>query len=160
MERAIKALTGKAAWVGGGALVAMVVITFVDVIGTKLFRRPLAGSYEFVALAQLVAVSLAGADTLISGRHVRVEMLVDRLPARLRRLIIALVASLGIVLFGVAAWEGFLYGESLRAAREVTGTVKIPLYPFAHILGLGGSLLCLALGRELLDVLRGRRWTR
>jgi len=143
-------------WTGAVALVFMVGVTFVDVICSKLFRSPLAGSYEFVALAQLVAVALAGADALLSGRHVQVEMFVAKLPPRVRRAIIALMALLGAVLFAVVAWEGFLYGRSLEMAGEVTGTVKIPLYPFAYILGFSGLLLFLLLGREFLRSLRGR----
>lgn len=141
-------------WTGAVALIFMVGVTFVDVICSKLFRSPLAGSYELVALAQLVAVALTGADALLSGRHVQVEMFVAKLPPRGRRVIIAFTALLGAVLFAVVAWEGFLYGWSLEVAREVTGTVKIPLYPFAHILGFSGLLLLLVLGREFLRSLR------
>jgi len=140
--------------IGAGALILMVGVTFIDVIATKLLHRPLAGSYEYVALAQLVAVGLAGAETFLAGRHVQVEMFVVKLPRGARRGVIALVALLGSALFAVLAWEGFLYGRSLQAAGEVTGTVKIPLYPFGYVLGASGVLLLLVVGRELVRSLR------
>ena len=142
--------------VGALALISMVGVTFIDIILSKLFRSPLRGSYEFVALAQVVAISLVGAKAFLSGRHVQVEIFVAKLPPRARRVVISFVSLLGTVLFAVVAWEGFLYGESLRVAGEVTGTTRIPLYPFAHVLGLSGLLLSLLLGREFLRSLKGK----
>ncbi|HEX15745.1 MAG TPA: TRAP transporter small permease [Deltaproteobacteria bacterium] len=142
--------------VAGVAIVFMIGVTFLDVILSKVFHSPLRGAYEFVALAQVVAISLSGARAFLSGRHVQVEIFVAKLPPRARRAVIVFVSFLGTVLFAVVAWEGFLYGESLRVAGEVTGTTRIPLFPFAHALGLSGLLMFFLLGRELVRSLRGR----
>ena len=132
---------------GGSCFAAMfmVGVTFLDVIGSKLFDHPVTGSYEFVALAQMVVIGLAGADTFVEGRHVQVEMVVNKMPHRLRSFISAFVTILGILLFSVLTYEGFLYGESLRKVGETSGTVGIPLYPFAYVLAISSLLLVLAL---------------
>lgn len=143
-------------WIGAASLVFMAGVTLVDVICSKIFHSPLAGSYEFVALAQLVAIALAGADALVSGRHVQVEMFVAKLSPALRRVVVAVVAFFGLLLFATMTWEGFLYGLSLQEAKEVSGTVKVPLFPFAYILGFSGLLLFLLHAQQLFQSF-GRR---
>ncbi|RLA86464.1 MAG: hypothetical protein DRG31_00150 [Deltaproteobacteria bacterium] len=143
---------------GGSCLAAMfmVGVTFLDVISSKLFDHPVTGSYEFVALAQMLAIGLAGADAFVKGRHVQVEMFVNKMPPRLRRLTVAFVTILGILLFSVLTYEGFLYGESLRKVGETSGTVGIPLYPFAYVLAVSSLLLVLALlAHFVTNIVRG-----
>lgn len=138
---------------GGFALFSMIVVTCVDVIGTKVFKKPFSGSYEFVFLAQLVAIALSSGDTLIYGRHVHVEMFVMKMPTCIRKIVSSIVSLLGFILFAFLAWEGFLYTRSLQASHEVTGTVKIPLYPFAFILGVSGVIVALIYFMKLIESL-------
>jgi len=143
IKKWIERISAKMTMIGGLALFFMIIITCFDVMGTKVFKKPFSGSYEFVFLAQLVAMALASGDTLIYGRHVHVEIFVMKMPMRLKKLVSLIVSFLGFILFLVLAWEGMLYTISLKTAHEVTGTVKIPLYPFAFILGVSGVIVAL-----------------
>lgn len=153
LESFINNLSGKLTVIGGFALFCMIAVTCFDVIGTKVFKKPFSGSYEIVFLAQLIAIAMASGDTLIYGRHVHVEMFIMKMPARLRKIVSLIVSSLGLILFTVLAWEGFLYTRSLKTAHEVTGTVKIPLYPFAFILGVSGIIVALIYFIKILELL-------
>ncbi len=128
---------------GAAALFFMAAVTFLDVVLSKLFNFPVPGSYELVALAQLAAISLGSADTLLSGRHVQVDMFVNKMPKKLRRIINIFVTLLSAILFLTIALESFEYGSSLKEAGEVTGTVKVPLFPFAYILGISALITLL-----------------
>jgi len=150
-------LSNKLSMIGGFALFCIILVTCFDVIGTKIFKKPFSGSYEIVFLAQLVAIALASGDTLIYGRHVHVEMFVLKMPERLRKIVSIIVSLSGLTLFVVAAWEGFVYAISLKAAHEVTGTVKIPLYPFAFILGISGVLLSLVYLVKIIEIFRTKK---
>ncbi len=152
-KRFIYLLSAKLTIIGGFALFSMVVVTCIDVIGTKIFKRPFSGSYELVFLAQLVAIALSSGDTLIYGRHVHVEIFVLKMPTRIRKVITLIVSFLGFILFFVLAWQGFLYTKSLKSAHEVTGTVKIPLYPFALILGVSGGMVALIYLIKIFDLM-------
>lgn len=138
------------------AAMFIVGVVFLDVIGSKFFKRPLEGSYELVTVAQLIAIGFSGANTFLVGRHVQVEMLVDKMPTRLRKSIIAFVTALGLLTFAVLAYEGFLYGESLRRAGEVSGTIYIPLFPFAYVLAVSSGLMVLVLLLYFRENLKGR----
>ena len=146
-------LSNKLSIIGGVALFCMILVTCFDVIGTKVFKKPFSGSYEIVFLAQLIAIALSSGDTLIYGRHVHVEIFVMKMPVRLRKIVSFVVSTLGIILFVVVAREGFLYSVSLKTAQEVTGTVKIPLYPFAFILGISGVIVALIYLIKIIELL-------
>lgn len=154
LRKIILAVSDKASVIGGIALFGMIAVTCIDVIGTKVFKKPLIGSYEIVFLAQIVAIALSSTDTLIYGRHVHVEMFVLKLPGKIRRITACFVSILGLLLFAVLSWQGFLYAKSLKTASEVTGTLKIPLYPFAFVLGISGVLVCLVYIVKLLELLK------
>ena len=150
-------LSSKLSIIGGIALFSIILVTCFDVIGTKVFKKPFSGSYEIVFLAQLVAIAMAAGDTLIYGRHVHVEMFIMKMPKRLGRIISIIVSFLGLILFVVVAWEGFVYAFSLKAVHEVTGTVKIPLYPFAFVLGISGVLISLIYLVRLIELMKVKK---
>src|SRR4030067_553729 len=70
--------------IGVIGILLMFLVNFVDVVGAKLFTWPLPGSVEIISFSQIVAIAPAIAFTLILGRHVRVEFIIDRFPKRLR----------------------------------------------------------------------------
>jgi len=154
-KRFVLWVSNKLSVIGGIALFCMILVTCFDVIGTKVFRKPFSGSYEIVFLAQLIAIALSSGNTLIYGRHVHVEMFVMKMPKRIRKFVSLFVSSLGLILFAVIAWEGFLYSVSLKTAEEVTGTVKIPLYPFAFILGVSGMIVVFIYFVKIVEILKG-----
>ncbi len=143
--------------IGGASLFLMAVITLLDVIGSKMFHRPLMGSYEAVSLLQLVAIALGGAVALKEGKHVYVDILVESLGSKLRKVITISVNILSIFLFSVFTVVSFDYGTSLYKSGEVTGTVKIPLFPFAYILSFSGLLMIIALIEDTVSLILKKR---
>lgn len=153
----IKKLSRIGLYGGCGAGIFLVFVTFIDVIGSKLLKSPLTASYELVSLSQVLAIGLIGADSFLSGRQVTVDFFVDKMPKSLRKALILGVSALSIFLFFIMTIEGFLYGESLRQAKETSGTVNIPLFPFAYSLGVSFFFLFLALIYYFITILRDKR---
>ena len=126
-------------WVGLAGLILMMIITFVDVIGAKVFQAPLLGAIDLVMISQLMAVSFALAGSVILGRHVEVEFFVPLLPTSLQKIITSIVHFMGLFLFVIICWQLFKYGYFLQSGEEVSPTLRIPLYPFAY----GAGLACI-----------------
>jgi TRAP-type C4-dicarboxylate transport system permease small subunit len=124
--------------------------TFIDVVGAKVFTWPLPAGLEVVYFCQLIAIGGALAYGEIDGRHIRVELFVDRLPRKARAFLHGFAALLGLGLFSVLTVKTYQYGVTLRAANEVTATSRIPIYPFAFWLFLCFVPLCLVLIVELM----------
>lgn len=145
-------LSEKLAWIGAAAaFLGIIVATCVDVLGSKLFQVPLPGSYEIISYAQLVAIACAISVTLFTGEHVQVELFMSRLPKRAQGVVDSIVSLFGLGLFGVIIWQAFKYAGSLQAAGEVSGTIRMPLFPFSYLLAVSCIPVCLVFILRLLE---------
>jgi len=137
--------------VGVCGLLLMMAITCTDVVGAKLFQRPVYGALDIVMYAQLVAISFATAFALILGRHVAVEFFVILLPPRLQAAVECVVSFLGAMFFALIVWRLAVYGYSLQIGGELSATLRMPLYPFAYSVALASIPVLLIF---LVDVLK------
>jgi TRAP-type C4-dicarboxylate transport system permease small subunit len=152
-EKFNRRLSGWFEWVGAAGLLLMMLITFIDVVGAKVFLWRLFGAIDIVMLSQLVATAFACAFTLIVGRHIRVEFFVPRLPRRVQAVISSIISLLGLGLFILIIWRLCVLGHSFQTTGEGTMTAYIPLYPFAYGVALACIPVCLLLLHELLGSL-------
>lgn len=146
-------LSGWLEWIGLAGLLVMMFATSIDVFGAKAFLLPLPGAFDIVILSQIVAIAFACAITLIFGRHVRVEVLVARLPQRAQAVIDSIVHFLGLGLFVIIVWQLYVLGHSYQTVGEVSMEVRIPLYPFAYGIALASIPVCLVFLQEFLSSL-------
>ena len=152
-DRFNRKISGWVEWIGFGALFLMVVLTCVDVIGAKIFLTPVPGSIDIIMLAQLIAVSFAGAMVLILGRHVQVEFFMILLPKRFQSLVDALINVLCLVFFIIIVWRLFVHGFDLQSGGEVTMTAGIPMAPFAYAAALAMIPFCLVFLQRFLSAI-------
>jgi len=132
-------------WIGFAGLLVMMLITCIDVIGSKIFLKPVPGSIDIVMLAQLIAISFAASSALLLGRHVHVEFFVTMLPPKIRHVADCLMNFIAMTLFLLIVWRLSAYGYSLFNGKEVSPTARIPLYPFAYGIALAGIPVSLVL---------------
>ena len=143
-------------WVGIAAMLVMMVVTFIDVVGAKLFDWRLLGALDFVMLAQILAIAFGAGMTLILGRHIEVEFFVKLLPRSIQSVIQFFVLLLSLGLFILLIWQLILLGHSFQTSGEYSPTAYIRLFPFAYALALASIPVCLVLLLELLKMLRKR----
>jgi len=143
-------------WLGLAAILVMMAVTCIDVVGSKLFHRPLLGSIDMVQLSQIVAISFAAGMAQILGRHVQVEFVYNLLPRRAQAVIDSIWPLLSLGLFIVVIWRLWVLGNSFKTTGEYTATAYIPLYPFAYALALACIPVCLVLLMEFLKSLMKR----
>jgi len=133
-------------------LLMMVAITCIDVVGAKVFLKPVLGAIDIVMLNQLLAISFAGTVTLILGRHVQVEFIVMLLPKRISAAVESLVWLLALCFFAVVTWRLFVYGA--ETGGEVSATARIPLSPFVYAAAVSFIPLCCALAANIIKPFR------
>lgn len=153
IEKRIEALGGAANWVAAAAVIAMMLVTTLDVL-LRALRSPIPGAYECAGLFSALAVAFSLAYTSIEKGHIAVEVLVQRLPVRTQALVQALNAGIAAVLFSVVTWQLVCYGIQVHRAGEVSLTTALPIYPFVFGVALGFALLCPVLAVECARALR------
>jgi TRAP-type C4-dicarboxylate transport system permease small subunit len=130
-------------WVGLAAFVSMMLLTTVDVIGAKLFLRPVDGALDLMMILQLLAMGFALSTSYIANRHVQVEFFVPLMPKLIRRITACFVQTLMLALVMIMTWQLFVYGHDLKAYGEVSATVRLPLYPFTYATAIAFIPVCL-----------------
>jgi len=126
-----------------------------DVVARSAFNRPFPGTPELVKSLLPALVFLSLAYTLRHGRHVRVEIITQRL-SRLSREVLNLVASLlGCFIFFVVMWYSWGPAWSGWLVREFEGVqLHVPVYPVRFISVLGAGLFSIQFFLDMLASVR------
>jgi C4-dicarboxylate transporter DctM subunit len=128
----------------GAALTFLMLLTMADVV-LRLFGRPIVGTYELVAMSGAVAVGLSMPLTSWMRGHIYVDSFVSRLPRVPRAIFTVTTRLMVLALFFVIGWNLVKYGMDLKAAGEVSPTLRIPFYPVTLGVGVSCFLQCLVL---------------
>ena len=152
-EKFNQRLSGWFECVGVAGLLAMMLVTLIDVTGNKLFNTPLFGAMDWLQFFQGVAIAFACAMALIIGRHVRVEFLVTRLSNRAQAVIDSIALLLGLGLFVLIVWRVSVLGYYFQAGGETTYTIHIPRCLPAYGIALASIPVCLVFLQKLLSSL-------
>jgi TRAP-type C4-dicarboxylate transport system permease small subunit len=147
-------LSGWFEWVGILGLLVMMLVTCLDVIGAKLFLWPVPGANDIAGLSQAL-IAFAAGITLIIGRHIQVEFLIDKLPRRAQAVIDSIITLLGVTLFILIIWRMYALGQYYQAAGEGSGSIRIPLSFFAYGFALASIPVCLVLFQQFLNSVVG-----
>jgi TRAP-type C4-dicarboxylate transport system permease small subunit len=130
--------------VAASVLFGMMVLTFLDVTGRKLFTRPVYGAYEITEF--LMGTLIFSALPLVTARegHVTIDVLDHLLPAafvRWQRVVVNLVSAGALA--GIATRLWVLSASHLRTS-EVTMTLHIPHGPFSRLFAVMAALAAVA----------------
>jgi TRAP-type C4-dicarboxylate transport system permease small subunit len=133
-------------------VLVLMVLVMADIIGRYLFNRPVPMTYEVGSFMMVFIVFLGLAYTQRVGAHIRVEFLTLHLSPRTRALLDIIASVLGLGLYAVITYEGFLWSwASWEVGDYVAGLVNIPRYPSQFVVPFGAAILCL---QFLADIVR------
>jgi TRAP-type C4-dicarboxylate transport system permease small subunit len=128
----------------GIAVVSMMLLTCADVT-LRLFRRPVPGTYEIIGFLGTVVIAFSLAYTSLEKGHIAVELLVEKLPRRIRAGVESVTSLIGAALFALITWQSMAYAADLKHSGEVSVTLTMPIYPYIYGIAAGSGLLCLVL---------------
>jgi TRAP-type C4-dicarboxylate transport system permease small subunit len=129
---------------GGVLLILMMITTTVHVVGRYGFNSPIYGQAEIVCLMQVITISLAGAYTLLKGRHVSMGLLIDHLSGRTQIIINAIVYFFCFLFSGIAAWQTVRHAIYILKVGKHTEMLHIPSAPFFYIVAFGWAMISIA----------------
>lgn len=140
---------------GGVSLLALTLLATMNV-ALRIFQVPLGGTYEVVSF--LGAIVTAGALGYTQKRkdHIVVDILSEKFPAPVKRVLDRVSYALILVFFSVVSWQTFVYGKRLMQTGELSETLKIAYYPFVFLVSLGFAVLALTIFLDLIESV----WTR
>lgn len=134
--------------VGGLLLIAMIVLTCANIV-LRAVWLPISGTYELMGFFGAIVTAFALGHTQMMRGHISVDILVDRFPVRIRRVLHLISHVTGMMLFSLMTWQIIVLGNTLRVSGEVTESLGIIYYPFAFAVALGCAAMVLTLMTDM-----------
>lgn len=135
---------------GGVSLLTLTLLATMNV-ALRIFEVPVGGTYEVVSF--LGAIVTAGALGYTQKRkdHIVVDILSEKFPAEVKRVLDQGSYILILVFFSIVSWQTFVYGKRLMLTGELSETLKIAYYPFVFLVSLGFAALALTSFLDLIE---------
>jgi TRAP-type C4-dicarboxylate transport system permease small subunit len=140
-ERRVEGLLGVAA---SAILMAMMLLTFTDVVARYVFRRPVRGAFEVTELMLLVLIFAGLPLVSFTDEHAVMDFVDRVLGARALRGLERLVQAVNAAFMFLLAWLTWLKADRIWAYRDSTDVLRIVYGPFVYFmagtLGLAGII--------------------
>ncbi|MFB3816759.1 MAG: TRAP transporter small permease [Candidatus Methylomirabilales bacterium] len=138
-----------------GLSAAIAVVVFLQVLFRYLLRQPLFWSEELPRYLLIWMSFLAAAVAQRDEAHINITLVVNRLPARARRLAHLLANGLMLAFLGVLVYSGSLVTRITAAHRSTA--LQLPMAAVYVALPVGAALMALYLALQILEDLRRLR---
>jgi len=122
--------------VASAILLAMMLLTVVDVIARYVFNRPVRGAFEVTEL-MLVVLIFAGLPLVSFSEEHAVMDFVDRvMGARAQRLLRRAVEATSAAFMFLLAWGTWIRADRIWAYRDATDVLRILYGPFVYLMAV------------------------
>jgi len=148
-------------YAASAVLAAFFMVLMAALVAVQIFAR-LAGTHvpsadDFARLSMAASAFLGLAFALRTGAHIRVTLVLERVPPGARRFLDILCLALAT---GVSAWFAWSTGDttidSWRFGEVTIGQVPIPKWIPLAGMTLGIALVAVAFAEDLVDEIAGR----
>ena len=126
--RTLVTLARGLSWIGGGVLIAMMVLSVVSVVGRKFFDAPVQGDFELVQLGCAICVACFLPWCQIEKGHVIVDFFTLHATPRTKAWLDALGALLLAACSTLIAWRLALGTLSVWTTQETTMILGAPVW--------------------------------
>ena len=143
-------------YISMAAVFLVAVIIFMDIVLRLGFRVSILGTYEITEMGMVVVIFGALAHTQVLKGHVRVTMLVEKLPRGVQQAIEGLLLSATAAVCACVAYSGFVQATGYFSKGATTAVLKMPCYPFAYVMAAGLALFTAVLLLDAVTVFSGK----
>jgi len=149
----ILARIGSVMRIGGClCLLGMALLTVADITG-RLNRSPIFGSEEIVTFLAVLALGLSLPYAHSHRSHIGVEVFVQLMSTRVRRLLKLFRETLSVVFFATVTVMMLAYARDKQLSGEVSMNLGLPEYLFLYALGACFAVATLTMFVDLLQFL-------
>ena len=122
----------------------MMAVTATEVVARYAFNNPTTWVWPVNRQLFGIFILFAGLYTTSKGGHIRIEILYDHFPPKIK-FISRLVALAALICFmGVLVWQGAWMGWNALMVKELSARAfRIPLYPFKLLIPVVAFLILL-----------------
>ena len=141
--------------VGGVAVLGLMALATINV-GLRVVGAPFSGTYEFVGFLGAVVIAFALGYTQKRKDHIVVDILTEKFPKRVNRVLDGISYFVTMIFFAVVSWQVFVWAIKIWQSQEVSETLKVIYYPFIFSVAVGFAVFSLTLIVDFLKNLQTR----
>jgi TRAP-type transport system small permease protein len=138
-------------------LFVMMLLGSADILGRYFFNRPILGTFEIFEILLPGIVLLGLGFTQADKAHITVDMLVDRLPRRMRTLTDFCTTIMALVMSMLILWRGTMTALLYFNQNRLISNIHVPMYLPHLFVPLGALALCAVLVVQMLQLLTNLR---
>ena len=135
---------------------AAVALNFANVVDRYVFGHAMLSADELQVFALVFMVFLGAAVVTWRRGHLRMDVLIEACPARLRTVVRAIEALVFVVLAGFVAWQSALYVRDMYRLGRASDMAGVPMWIPHAAVAVGFTLMLLALAARGAAVRRRR----
>jgi TRAP-type C4-dicarboxylate transport system permease small subunit len=146
-------------WVSMVVLASLMLLTVGDVVGRYLVGiipgfGPISGSFELTEFMLAVIVLTAIGHTQMKDEHISIDLIIERFSPKVRAVIDTVTNFLSLAMFAVVTWRTITYARLLYESNDVSGVLRLPVYPFLVVASIGTFMFSLAMLSTVLRSLK------
>jgi C4-dicarboxylate transporter DctQ subunit len=140
--------------IAGLFLAAITVLVFVSAIGRYVFAAPIPDAFDVSRLMLGVVILWGFASVGYRGAHIKVDLVAEVLPARVRRGLDVLGALVLLLFTVLLAWKLADRLASAFASHEATMDLRLPVWPWLAVIWLGALASAFTIAARIVLMLR------
>ena len=146
-------------WLSMAVLLSLMFLTVGDVVGRYVVGTvpglgPIPGSFELTEFMLAVIVLTAIGHTQMKDEHISIDLIVEKFSPRVQAIIDTVTNFLSLAMFALVTWRTIKYAQLLYESHDVSGVLRLPVYPFLVIAAIGTFMFSLAMLSSFLRSLR------
>lgn len=141
----VNALNTLARWMGyvsATVIIAMMLLVTSDVIGRYFFDSPITGASELARFMMIIIVFPALAWTALEGKHIKVDLLMDRFSPRVQAMVNAVIILVVLGIYVTITWRSAVYSLEVN---NVTSMLRVPQSIFYWVMTVGLGVFCVSI---------------
>jgi TRAP-type transport system small permease protein len=139
------------------AFIAAVGLNFINVIGRYGFGISILSADELQIFIMVFMTFLGAAVVAWRGQHLRMDVVVNALPAPLRRLVRIVELVVIVILATFVLWNSTFYAEQMFSFGRVSDMGRVPMWIPHGAVAVGFGLMALIGCLRLVQILTGRQ---
>lgn len=134
-------------YLSGVALIMVAVICSADAISANFFGSSITNAKDFVTYLNIPVVFFAIAFVQVERGHTHIDLLMDKFPKVVQKVIMTASYILGCVISVLITWRGWVYMiQKLETlAKASSARTSFIVWPFALVVVIGFGLLAVAM---------------
>jgi TRAP-type C4-dicarboxylate transport system permease small subunit len=140
--------------IGGVAVLSLMSLATGNVVLRFFFNTPYRGAYEVVGFLGAIVIAFALGYTQKRKDHIVVDILTERFPKQINRILDAANYFITMIFFAIVSWQLFVWGIKIAKSGEVSETIKIIFHPFVYCVAIGFLVFSLTLLNDFLKSLQ------